>query len=104
MPTDAINIINDFMQKVSKLGLGTIGTITGRYYAMDRDSNYDRVKKAYDAICYNVGNTFSDYIRCLELHYKIISLMNLLIQVSLLKIVLFVIMMVLYLLIIDLKI
>lgn len=45
MPTDAINIINDFMQKVSKLGLGTIGTITGRYYAMDRDSNYDRVKK-----------------------------------------------------------
>lgn len=70
LPTDAINIINDFMQKVSKLGLGTIGTITGRYYAMDRDSNYDRVKKAYDAICYNVGNTFSDYIRCLELHYK----------------------------------
>ena len=70
LPNDAINIIGEFMQKVSKLGLGTIGTITGRYYAMDRDNNYDRIKKAYDAIVYNVGNTFSDYVRCLELHYK----------------------------------
>lgn len=70
LPNESINIISEFMQKVSKLGLGTIGTITGRYYAMDRDNNYDRVKKAYDAICYNVGNNFTDYVRCLELHYK----------------------------------
>ena len=58
------------MAKANKLGLGTIGTICGRYYAMDRDNNYDRVKKAYDAIVYNVGNNFSDYNRCMELHYK----------------------------------
>ena len=70
LQTSGIKFINAFMEKASKLGLGTIGTICGRYYAMDRDNNYDRIKKAYDAIVYNIGNNFSDYNRCLELHYK----------------------------------
>src|SRR5574344_947495 len=70
LQTSGIKFINAFMEKANKLGLGTIGTICGRYYAMDRDNNYDRVKKAYDAIVYNVGNNFSDYNRCMELHYK----------------------------------
>lgn len=67
---NALTSINKFMQKVSKLGLGTLGTICGRYYAMDKDNNYDRIKKSYDVIVHNIGNTFSDYERCLELHYK----------------------------------
>ena len=67
---NANTLITEFMEKANKLGLGTIGTICGRYYAMDNDSNYDRVKKAYDAIVYNLGNNFSDYSRCLDLHYK----------------------------------
>ena len=70
LPMSGNKLINDFMAKANKLGLGTIGTICGRYYAMDRDNNYDRVKKAYDAMVYNVGNNFSDYNRCMELHYK----------------------------------
>ena len=70
LPNSGIKYINAFMEKATKLGLGTIGTISGRYYAMDRDNNYDRVKKAYDAIVYNIGNTFSDYNRCMDLHYK----------------------------------
>ena len=70
LPMSGNKLISEFMAKASKLGLGTIGTICGRYYAMDRDNNYDRVKKAYDAIVYNVGNNFSDYNRCMELHYK----------------------------------
>ena len=68
--TEACKLIDSFMEKVDKLGLGVIGTICGRYYAMDNESNYDRVKKAYDAVVYNVGNTFTDYNRCLNLHYK----------------------------------
>ena len=62
--------INSFMTKISKLGIGVIGTICGRYYAMDNDGNYDRVNKAYDLLVHNVGNNFADYNRCLELHYK----------------------------------
>jgi 2,3-bisphosphoglycerate-independent phosphoglycerate mutase len=37
---------------------------------MNSDGNYDRVKKAYDALVYGIGNTFADYQRCLDLHYK----------------------------------
>lgn len=66
----ACDLIDSFMEKVNKLELGFIGTICGRYYAMDNENNYDRVKKAYDAIVYNVGNSFTDYNRCLNLHYK----------------------------------
>ncbi len=66
----AKELLSNFMERISKLGIGTIGTICGRYYAMDNLNNYDRVNKAYDAICYNAGNNFSDYNRCLDLHYK----------------------------------
>lgn len=36
--------------EMSKIGVGEIATVIGRYYAMDRDNNYDRVKVAYDAL------------------------------------------------------
>jgi len=66
----AIGHMDSFMEKAARLGLGTVGTICGRYYSMNSDGNYDRVKKAYDALVYGLGNTFSDYQRCLDLHYK----------------------------------
>jgi len=62
--------IDNFMSKISKIGIGTIGTICGRYYAMDNDGNFDRVNRAYDLYVHNAGNNFSDYSRCLDLHYK----------------------------------
>ncbi len=66
----AIDHMNSFMEKSAKLGLGRVGTISGRYYAMNSDGNYDRVKKYYDALVYGKGNNFTDYQRCLDLHYK----------------------------------
>lgn len=68
--TAAMEHMTSFMEKSNKLGLGKVGTISGRYYAMNSDGNYDRVKKAYDALVYGIGNTFADYQRCLDLHYK----------------------------------
>lgn len=68
--TNALEQINEFMEKANKLGLGTIGTMCGRYYALDNDNNYDRIKKYYDLLVHNIGNNFNDYSRCLELHYK----------------------------------
>ena len=70
LPMEANDLISLFVEKMNKVGLGVIGTICGRYFAMDHDNNYDRVKKAYDALVYNIGNSFSDYNRCLTLHYK----------------------------------
>ena len=36
-------------------GLGAVATVSGRYYAMDRDRRWDRVKLAYDALVHDVG-------------------------------------------------
>jgi len=45
-------------EKISEVNIGIISTISGRYYAMDRDNNYDRIKLAYDAICYGIGEKY----------------------------------------------
>ncbi len=66
----AKDYINNFMKKIERLGIGIIGTLCGRYYAMDCDGNYDRINKAYDLYVHNVGSNFADYNRCLDLHYK----------------------------------
>ena len=41
--------------KMKKIGVGEIASVMGRYYAMDRDNNYDRVKLAYDALTKGEG-------------------------------------------------
>lgn len=40
---------------ISQLGYGSLSTLTGRYYAMDRDKRYDRIKIAYDGMVNGVG-------------------------------------------------
>lgn len=42
-------------EKMQKLSLGKIATISGRYYAMDRDNNYDRIQLAYQTIVFGEG-------------------------------------------------
>lgn len=44
-------------QEMAKIGAGQIASVMGRYYAMDRDNNYDRVKLAYDALTRGEGLT-----------------------------------------------
>ena len=44
-------------EEMKKIGVGEIASVTGRYYAMDRDNNYDRVKLAYDALTKGEGLT-----------------------------------------------
>ncbi len=41
--------------EMSRIGVGEIASVMGRYYAMDRDNNYDRVKLAYDALTKGEG-------------------------------------------------
>ena len=43
--------------KMQEIGVGEIASVMGRYYAMDRDNNYDRVKLAYDALTKGEGQT-----------------------------------------------
>ena len=57
----ALLYLNQLDQKISELGIGVISTISGRYYAMDRDNNFDRLKLAYDAIVYGEGKEYNSY-------------------------------------------
>ncbi|MBQ4403806.1 MAG: 2,3-bisphosphoglycerate-independent phosphoglycerate mutase [Selenomonadaceae bacterium] len=49
-PSSAAEFLADLEAKIKEIGAGQIATISGRYYAMDRDKRWDRVQKAYDAI------------------------------------------------------
>lgn len=46
-PTEGINQVKKIEEYIDKIGLGKIVTISGRYYAMDRDRRWDRIEKAY---------------------------------------------------------
>lgn len=62
--------IKKFQQLQNKLKVGKIATICGRYYAMDRDKKYDRIKMAYDVIVSKKGNKFKDPIEYINNEYK----------------------------------
>ena len=55
--------------KLDAIGLGKIATVTGRYYAMDRDSNWDRIEKAYAAFVYGEGEKADGWKACIEKSY-----------------------------------
>lgn len=49
-PTSGAGYVQKIVDKIQQLGVGCISTISGRYYAMDRDKRWDRLERAYDAI------------------------------------------------------
>ena len=53
-PTSGADFIKALQEKIDEIGVGEIASVSGRYYAMDRDNRWDRVEKAYDAL--TVGN------------------------------------------------
>ena len=66
----ALNYINILEAKIKATNLGSISTIAGRYYAMDRDNRWDRIKKAYDAITLGEGEHYASFKECLETSYQ----------------------------------
>ncbi len=69
-PNSAVSFIKQLVEKTKEIGVGKIATISGRYYAMDRDNRWDRVKKAYDAIVNGVGKFEENPIKVVEDSYK----------------------------------
>lgn len=49
-PTSAVDYIAQLEAHLAEVGTGKLATVSGRYYAMDRDNRYERVVKAYDAL------------------------------------------------------
>lgn len=54
-PSSAIQYIARLEDHLAKLGIGRIASISGRYYAMDRDKRWDRIHKAYEALVLGEG-------------------------------------------------
>ena len=58
-PESGIDFVQQLEDKMKELGVGEIASLSGRYYAMDRDNNYDRVVIAYDALTKGEGQKAS---------------------------------------------
>ena len=56
-PASGKDFVIALEEKMAEIGVGEVATVCGRYYAMDRDNNYDRVKCAYDALTKGIGQT-----------------------------------------------
>ena len=54
-PSSADGYIGELEEKIRELGVGRIATVSGRFYAMDRDKRWERVAKAYEAIARGKG-------------------------------------------------
>ncbi|MEM6828960.1 MAG: 2,3-bisphosphoglycerate-independent phosphoglycerate mutase [Bacteroidota bacterium] len=61
--------VSSLIDHMSK-STGTLASITGRYYAMDRDKRWERVKLAYDALVHGVGEKTSDPVESLKASYE----------------------------------
>lgn len=66
----AMKYLDILNEKMEELNLGKIATISGRYYGMDRDNNFDRLKLAYDAMCYGEGKVYETYKEFVEENYN----------------------------------
>ena len=68
-PDSGKSFLMDVEKKMRELGVGEIATISGRYYAMDRDKNYDRVEKAYRAMVDGTGEKASSVEEAIDDSY-----------------------------------
>ena len=69
-PASAETYIMKLEEKMREKGVGKIASISGRFYAMDRDKRWERVKKCYDAIVNGEGNKSGSAISAIESSYQ----------------------------------
>ncbi len=69
-PTSGKDFVATLQNKLDELGVGSIATVMGRYYAMDRDNRWDRVEKAYAAMVYGEGEQNADAVAAMAASYE----------------------------------
>ena len=68
-PTSGKGFVEELEAKMKEIGVGQIASISGRYYAMDRDNRWDRVEKAYNALTKGEGETAESAVAALDASY-----------------------------------
>ena len=68
-PSSGKDYIQALLRETERIGVGRIATISGRYYAMDRDNRWERVEKAYDAMVNGRGTQGADPVKVMADSY-----------------------------------
>lgn len=68
-PKSGIGYLKDLQEHLDKTG-GKVANVIGRYYAMDRDKRWERVKLAYDAMVKGEGKKTQDYLAAIKESYE----------------------------------
>ena len=68
-PTSGAGFVRDLLAFMGQIGHGSLGTLVGRYYAMDRDSHWERNILAWDALVHGKGTQVPDPVAALEAAY-----------------------------------
>ena len=68
-PTSGKGFIEELQAKMKEIGVGKIASISGRYYAMDRDNRWDREQKAYEVLTEGKGNQATDPVAAMQASY-----------------------------------
>ena len=68
-PKGGIGYLTDIKNHIAKT-TGQIATVVGRYYAMDRDKRWERVKLAYDVMVHGTGEKTTDVLKAVEKSYE----------------------------------
>src|SRR5579872_6291014 len=70
-PNSGIDFLQQLQKKMRELGVGQIATVSGRYYAMDRDNRWERIERAYRAIVHGDSQAkFDDPIEAIRASYE----------------------------------
>ena len=68
-PSSGKSFVEQLQAEMSRIGVGKIATVMGRYYAMDRDNRWERVEKAYAAMVYGEGVQNTDPVAAMADSY-----------------------------------
>jgi 2,3-bisphosphoglycerate-independent phosphoglycerate mutase len=69
-PESGAGYIEQLQKEMRQTGVGTIASISGRYYAMDRDKRWDRIERAFAAMVLGKGEKFTDPIAAVKRSYE----------------------------------
>ena len=69
-PSSGKDFVAKLEDKMKEIGVGKVASISGRYYAMDRDNNYARVKFAYDAMTKGIGEHANSAMEAIASSYE----------------------------------
>lgn len=69
-PHGGVQYLKEFENKAEEIGIGTMASVVGRYYAMDRDNRWERTQQAYDLLVHGKGTAVDEASEVFEISYK----------------------------------